>query len=317
MSRWDDIRRAEAAEWFAVQRRGALTLEEQARFDAWRSERANQSALDSMHQLWGETSALKGVLVNGGSSAPRRRANLGAALAAGLALTVAGGLLAVRGLDPWRAQRTDVGELAAKTLPDGSVVNMNVVTRLDYRMKAERREVRLKEGEALFMVHKDAARPFFVTAGDYKVRAVGTAFNVRRRDGDVQVAVSEGVVSVTATSGPMSGREIARLHAGQKIDLAAATATAEPVKVSATPVQSVAEWRLRTVSYEDASVAQVVEDLNRFFPRPLEVDDPILAARRVTLRLQVGDRQRTLDTLSGLLGVRISPTAQSDILSAG
>ena len=51
---------------------------------------------------------------------------------------------------------------------------------------------------ALFVVEHDTARPFIVSAGTAKIRAVGTQFNVYRRSTGTDVAVVEGVVQVTA-----------------------------------------------------------------------------------------------------------------------
>jgi ferric-dicitrate binding protein FerR (iron transport regulator) len=45
------------------------------------------------------------------------------------------------------------------------------------------------------------------------------------------------------------------------------------------------------------------------------VDEPDLAARRVTLRLQVEDRERTLKTLGALLGARVERGPQADLLA--
>jgi len=59
------------------------------------------------------------------------------------------------------------------------------------------RNVHLIRGEALFVVERDSARPFTVTAGDTTVRALGTQFNVRRRAEGADVAVVEGAVQVT------------------------------------------------------------------------------------------------------------------------
>ena len=49
----------EAAQWFAIMRRGATTLEERRAFDRWRADAVNQRALDSMHELWGELAVLR------------------------------------------------------------------------------------------------------------------------------------------------------------------------------------------------------------------------------------------------------------------
>lgn len=311
--RFSADRREEAAAWFAAQRRAVMSVEERAAFDAWRADPQNLAALNAMHEFWGEMSALKGVEppMKSSSARPRRLA-LGGAVAACL---LVGGLFASWAVQPLafaETTRTHVGEQRSQTLPDGSVVNLNVATRIDYRMHDRSRDVRLRDGQALFVVRKDPSRPFLVRAGDYEVRAVGTAFDVRVRDGATQVAVQEGIVLVTRLSGPHPG-VVARLKAGERLDLRPPAHDAEPAVavVKPVPVQSVAEWRMRTISYEDASVAEVVRDLNRFFPQPIEIEDQSLAARRVTIRLQVADRESTVRTLNALLGADLDPKGQA------
>lgn len=308
-------RQEAAAVWFAAQRRSVMSIEERAAFDAWRADPQNLAALNAMHELWGEMSALKGASIP--IKAPARtgrRIAIGAGLAACLGVVVSVGLWAAQPLAFAESARTQIGEQKSQTLPDGSVVNLNVATRIDYRMHARSREVRLDEGQALFVVKKDKERPFRVHAGDYEIRAVGTAFDVRRRDGDTQVAVQEGVVLVTRVKGPQPGAVVAWLKAGEKLDLreVAPSAGVSVANVQPVAVQSVAEWRLRTVAYEDATVAEVVEDLNRFFPQPIAIQDPALAARRVTIRLQVADRETTLKTLNALLNADVTAAASTD-----
>src|SRR5690606_33594553 len=63
------------------------------------------------------------------------------------------------------------------------------------------RSVALDRGEAHFNVAKDPKRPFQVSAGVGTVTAVGTAFNVQRRqDAHVVVTVTEGIVEVAPIS---------------------------------------------------------------------------------------------------------------------
>lgn len=297
-------RREAAAAWFAAQRRTLMSVDEKTAFDEWRADPENLAALNAMHELWGEMAALKDVRPALRVSRPPWRRHAGALAGAAI---IAGGPLTLMAMQPMafaQTASTSIGEQRSQPLPDGSVVNLNVVSRIDYRMSADRRRVRLRDGQALFVVRKDAGRPFVVQAGDYEIRAVGTAFDVRLRDGSTQVSVQEGVVLVTALNGPMAGRVVARLKAGQKLDLAAGQAA--PSAPEPVAVQRVAEWRLRTVSYEDASVSEVVADLNRFFIRPITIDDPELARRRVTIRLQLEDRDATLRTLEALLGAEAS-----------
>lgn len=306
----DEKTREEAAAWFAAQRRGPMSVEERQAFDAWRADPLHQAALNHMHELWGEVSAIKelGVTV----PAPPVGIRRWAPAAAAAAVMAVAGLGAAHYITRPDQVRTSVGEQRTATLEDGSVVAINVATKLAYDMKPAVRQVKLEEGEAVFFVKKDPERPFLVRAGDYEIRAVGTAFNVRRRDGEVDVAVAEGVVAVTALAGPNAGKEIARLPAGQRVRLG--SRQAEPT-VAPVSVENVAEWRMRVVSYEDVTVATVVEDLNRFFERPVEVSDPDLAARRVTLRLQVEDRERTLRNLGDILGAELRAERRADLLT--
>lgn len=299
--RLDDTTREEAAGWFAALRRGPMSLDERSAFDAWRSDPKNQAALAGMHELWGEVSALRELGV--AAPNPSRPARRWAAVAASLAVMVGGAGVAL--LHPFgHTIRTHVGEQRTASLDDGSVVGLNVATKVSYDITPERRSVRMDDGEAVFFVKKDA-RPFLVRAGDYQIRGAGT-FNIRCRDGDIDVAVTDGVLTIA----DLHGRKVADLSAGQRLRMGPDGA---PV-VTPVPVSSIAEWRLRIVGYEDATVGEVAEDLSRFYDRPIEVDDPQLAARRVTLRLQVEDRERTLQTLGDLLGAQIERGPRADLL---
>jgi transmembrane sensor len=93
---------------------------------------------------------------------------------------------------------TKIGGFRTLDMPDGSVVQLNTDSRVDVQFTRAERRVRLSRGEAHFTVAKDSARPFFVTAGDIEMRAVGTAFNVRLHAATVEVLVTEGSVQVAA-----------------------------------------------------------------------------------------------------------------------
>src|SRR3546814_6499165 len=77
---------------------------------------------------------------------------------------------------------TAIGEIRRVPLSDGSLAAVNTQTTLDVTMKPELRQVALKDGEAWFQVAKDRSRPFVVEVGDVRVRAVGTAFAVKRTE---------------------------------------------------------------------------------------------------------------------------------------
>lgn len=55
-------------------------------------------------------------------------------------------------------------------------------------------------GEALFEVAKDASRPFELVVGDYKIRVLGTSFNVKPLGGGIEVDVLTGRVNISSAT---------------------------------------------------------------------------------------------------------------------
>jgi ferric-dicitrate binding protein FerR (iron transport regulator) len=53
MQRFEDQSLIEAAEWFACRRRGVMTLQERADYDAWCLDPANCAAMSEVERLWG------------------------------------------------------------------------------------------------------------------------------------------------------------------------------------------------------------------------------------------------------------------------
>src|SRR5690606_15969424 len=103
------------------------------------------------------------------------------------------------------AFRTAVGERSSITLSDGASVVLNTNSRIEVRYTPERRNVRLLAGQAWFQVAKHPERPFVVEAGDRRVTALGTAFDVRMDSRDsVQVTLAEGKVSVEPILSPLA-----------------------------------------------------------------------------------------------------------------
>ena len=307
-------RREEAIAWFAALRAGAMLAEDRAAYDAWRADPLNQAALDRIHQLWGELAVLKDVNAIARPSRPAWRRP--AALAAAVVVLAAAGL----GVLLWRDDRvieTAIGQQKVQALPDGSMVAVNVDSRLSYDIAGVQRIVNVRDGEAAFSVQAGPAKPFIVRAGDYEVRAHGTEFNIRSRDDAIEVSVGEGVVQICPILGAHADEAILTLKAGEIVRLPAkwpgdAFDPPSPKPVAAADVSG---WRDYVVSYEDAAVQAIVDDLNRYFERKLLVEDKPVSTMRVTVRLQVRDRESAIGTLARLLGLCVEQRPEVDVLA--
>lgn len=302
-------RQQEAARWFAAERAGMMLVEQRQEFDAWRADPRNQAALDAMRDLWDDLAVLKDSRPTEPKPlpAPRRVAAVMSVLVAFCALGA--GWIVLSGSP---TIRTDVGQQQARSLPDGSLISVNVASNVSYAITSDRRDVTIGEGEAAFSVKPDPVRPFVVKAGDFEVRAVGTEFNVRQRDGMVEVAVREGQVDICRAG---SSSVLATLGAGELLRFPAAF-EGDQFERTPTPIPAaqVAEWRMRVVTYEDALVRDVVADLNRYFEPKLKVQDDALQNRRVTVRLKVDERDSAVQTLASLLDAKVAKPETGGLL---
>nr|WP_315428962.1 FecR domain-containing protein [uncultured Albidiferax sp.] len=191
----------------------------------------------------------------------------------------------------WQAQPlfaqvfgTQRGQQLEVPLPDGSRLRLDTATRLEVSYYRNRREVRLLEGQAVFSVHGNAARPFEVLAGPLRITVVGTRFSVRHTPGmagadGVRVAVDEGRVKVERIGTGVGAATPVFLSAGQQITSDVQGALASAASLSS---EGIAPWRDNRVSFDNTRLDQVLAELERYGSTRLVVRDPAVAGLRVT-----------------------------------
>lgn len=186
-------------------------------------------------------------------------------------------LIAIGGAGSWwwsteaSAYVTKIGEQRTAKLDDGSFVYLNTDSRIEVNLSKGARNVYLVRGEALFVVEHDSARPFTVTAGDTKVRAIGTQFNVRRRAEGADVAVVEGSVQVTAQDKPE------KLVAGEQAHVVKGRIAPKANR----PIADAVAWRQRRLVFHDARLADVADEFNRYNRTKIRIEGD--AARDIQL----------------------------------
>ncbi len=133
-------------------------------------------------------------------------------MAAMLAIVFASGMFAYPYLKPGKEPTTiawyeTVAPLGAKsqvTLIDGTKVWLNAGSRLLYSTDfgSINREVQL-EGEAYFKVAKNTSLPFEVKTSKIRIKALGTAFNVKAypNEDTIETILEEGKIEVSRTDG--------------------------------------------------------------------------------------------------------------------
>jgi transmembrane sensor len=346
--------RAEAAEWLVTFREGPGSEEDRRRFVDWLQESPLHVAeYLELACIWQDVGAaadsleLPPVFADDSTVVPlirerdleerpqRTGTRVGGRARLGVwwvGLAVASVLVAV-GLLRWALPaigpleyQTAIGEQRSLPLEDGSIVSLNTGSKVRVDLRAAVRRVELLAGEALFDVAPDPDRPFIVTVRDTEIRAVGTSFNVYRQADKVAVTVLEGRVALTSrgppasapaarspgasAEGPRAARSI-ELGSGQQayVDRASAAITAEPVDT-----ERVIAWTERRLIFDNARLADVVAEFNRYNTGKLEVRDPELAGLRLSGVFQAHDPASLIEFLQISRSIRVLPTGANQQL---
>jgi transmembrane sensor len=195
---------------------------------------------------------------------------------------------------------TSVGEIKQLPLSDGSVIAINTQSAVEVAMSSKVRQVTLTSGEAWFKVAHDKARPFVVSAGRIRVRAVGTAFSVRRRDEGADVQVTEGVVEMW-TIGEENRR--VQMSAGSR----STVSEYEPPKIlkASSDIERSLAWREGRIVLEGETLDEAVAQFNRYNTRKLTISDSQLAEEKLVGQFRATDPVTFADAVATTLGATI------------
>jgi transmembrane sensor len=299
----------EAAAWLVEFRTGDITAEDRRAFERWvRSSPEHLRAYLEHAAVWSEGDALdaqraidvealmdaaqaeRNVIALAASSEepafggrmPWRRkrvATLAASVLLGLSLIAT--LIYVRD-DREPVYTTEAGEQRSIRLPDGSRIDLNSRSRVrvDFGDRTIRR-IDLLEGQALFDVARDSARPFVVHSGNTRVRAVGTQFDVNRKATGMVVTVLEGKVEVSSAKPKIVNPDAPGAAREPSLDEAVYVSAGHQVAVNAYEVQrrpqadvaAATAWKQHQVVVNAAPLSEVTEEFNRYSERKLIAED--------------------------------------------
>lgn len=235
-------------------------------------------------------------------------------LASGMAAAAVGvtATAAWRYLSDVELYRTRVGERRVIVLADGSRVRLNTASTIEVAMKPGRRQVRLVKGEALFEVAHDRSRPFLVDAASARLRAVGTAFNVRIRENVVELTVTEGVVAVTQSTDPVRQTAAPRIAAGGGAVIRSGAVA--PTRLDDQVLRQRTAWQDGVIELDGQSLTEAVEEFNRYRTQPIIVGDARLANILVGGRFEVDEADQFLLALESSFPIRAIPSADGSVL---
>ena len=297
-----------------------------------------EAALETVRKRIVEENSARVIPMTPRPSAPTVRKRWywrGAGLAAAAALVVAIGFQSMRtptapgsadgsksGVKAgmFTVYRTGTGVVDSIELADGSLVILAPQTQLKVQNNFALSRVVELDGSAFFSVKHDETRPFLVHSRGAEIRDVGTAFSVRMNNsGGVVVSVTEGVVTLggVASDSTSDGAHV-ELRAGDRGTFAySGIADDDPSIDVRTNVVGADEvtWTRGVLSYRDVPVAQVSEDVKRWYGIDLRLSGDLLSRRTISATLRADSASQAIRIIALALGADVTQTGDTVLLS--
>ncbi len=209
------------------------------------------------------------------------------------------------------------GEMLTAELSDGSRIVLSGNTLIETKMMRDERHVKLLSGQAFFDIAKNEQRPFYVEAGETRVKVVGTAFDINKSSRHIRVAVEEGVVEVskdvthesydnktTTTQITLTRGQMVKTQNSKHADFSA---------VSEIALEDISPWQNGRLRYNDASLADITADANRFYKNRIVIASEGIEDLRVTASFKVEDIEKTFEDFAMVLPIRINKDSENNI----
>lgn len=311
-----------AAAWLARRDRGFTAAEQDAYLQWLREDARHSAAVVRLEAAWRALDQLQewrpahSDRPNPDLLAVRSSRRLWRWLAPlAVAAAVALGFLAWAPLHDNAGTTRVVRHSEVRTLPDGTVVELNKGAEIALDFSGPERLVQLLRGEAHFTVAKlGPERPFVVTAGNVRVRAVGTVFNVRLQGDAVDVLVTEGKVRIDPPKPADPGFPLvlnaAMLVAGERASVNLAEPTpAPPTVVAATPgeIEDTLSWQGLRLEFDATPLAEAIAQFNRHGEATLVIADSELGSLRIGGNFRADNAAAFVRLLESGFNVSVEP----------
>ena len=215
-----------------------------------------------------------------------------------------------------RAFAAAAGQRAIIDLGDGTHIVLAPSSHLTMSMPVRGNGLReaVLDGEAMFTVAHDTARPFVVRSRYGNTVDIGTAFAVRAYSNEpYRVSVREGQVALDQLP-PEASHRRSRMTGGVALDASAPVLVAGDVatrsndgRITIAHGQDVAQmldWTSGRLTFDHEPFAELVPDLERWYGVDIHIESPVLRTRTVTGQFDTESKTEAFNALGRVLGAR-------------
>ena len=209
------------------------------------------------------------------------------------------------------SQKTRTAEITEFKLPDGSTINLNAESKINYKkgFGTEHRNLVLT-GEAYFKVAKDENLPFIISACDARIQVVGTKFYVKayKENPDIKVTVTDGKVKLYSKKRPE--KEVF-LTAGQSGTL---NKKEQIIQQDSSPDINDIAWKTHQFSFNNTTIDEAAKVLGKAYHKEIVVKENMKNCS-VTVTFEDLDLNTILKVLKSTLDLKITTDGNRIIIS--
>ncbi|WP_285056360.1 FecR family protein [Pedobacter ginsengisoli] len=199
-------------------------------------------------------------------------------------------------------------QVLTEQLPDGSELTLNKNSEISYvRNFKKHRHVKLSRGNVFFNVAHDKAHPFVIGINKVSVTVVGTSFNIKRLNDQIEIIVETGIVRVE-----LNGEKI-ELHKGEKILIG--SPDDKLIKEKNTD-QLYNYYRSNLFIANNTPLQKVADVMNEAYGSQIRISDPSLGAETISTTFKVdAGLEGNLKVIMETMEVKITRNENKILLS--
>jgi len=302
--------RADAAAWLARIHSDEALESDIAAFRLWVTEDVrHQEAFDAVTSVWETVGGIRRLEYSGplGDSNPQR--NIRRRVIAGTAgLAVLLPVLWKVGRDYWTEQSpaashetskvyaTAIGEQRRVVLSDGSTATVDSDSSISVDARFASRTVRHLKGRVNFDVEHDPKHPFVVEAGETRVTALWTSFEVERTEESLRVMLVSGSVEVVPVVDDRSVPSVQLHSPGERLSLA----QDRMIRRDKVAVAAATAWQNGRLVFDNETVREAAAEMNRYSKRKIRLE-PGAEYFRISGNYRTADTEAFAMSLTELL----------------
>lgn len=226
---------------------------------------------------------------------------------------------------------TERGEQQSAALTDGSIIYLNTQTNLHIDFTEHYRNIRLHSGEAIFKVAHNPKKPFRVWVKGVMFQALGTEFNIKANQDNIELTVITGEVALVNQSfndtNMLLPQNTIKLASNMTLDTSDAKtlivsigqeAVVENNGVITASIDAIVakktSWKARQLIFKHEKLQDVVYEFNRYNTIQIEINSKALSHLPITGVFETNNPLSLLEFLEGSGKARIHKVGTKKVI---